>query len=376
MKKKHLAILCVAFALLLGLVGVILHWALRYAATGLAPLKELEGAYDYNGKLLLKEDGETAYLYQPVGRAVLEEKKRINLDLSPFGLEGKAFSYYRVDTQLDYGISCTNFYPADPAYEPFWPVCTAEKLIYLEEDGKKYRVLPAEKLSFPIFSDSVEGVDPYGTDVIAFSANASYALSLEGEEVTVYRTDPMDDSLRVVEVKTYSLKKYGNSVRFGAFVGNTQAYFIAEGDEGEVYVALDCATGETAASLLDPKGDYGKTVDRLYAQRLDVKEEKEGAIRLFWSHLLLGTEHKSPRLEGYGSGEILSVSPAGEYAVASMKEKDDVLVLSEKRSFSLLSALGEGENFEKAVFVYENVLAVSIARADGSRCLRLYKICF
>lgn len=376
MKKKYLAILCVAFALLLGLVGIILHWALRYAATGLAPLKELEGSYDYNGKLLLKDDGETAYLYQPVGRAVLEEKKLIKLDLSPCGLEGKEFSYYRVDTKLDYGISCVNFYPADPAYEPFWPVCTGEKLVYLGEDGKKYRVLPGEELSFPIFSDSIEGVDPYGIDVIAFSADASYSLSLKGDQVTVCRTDPMDDSLRVVEAKTYSLKKYGCDVRFGAFVGDTQAYFIVTGEEGEVYVALDCATGETAASLLDPKGDYGKTVDRLYAQRFDVKEEKEDTLRLAWSHLLLGTEYKSPRLEGYTSGEILSVSPAGAYAVAAMKDQDDVLVINKKRSFSLLSVLSEGESFKNAVFVYENVLAVSIARSDGSECLRLYKICF
>ena len=234
MRKKYLAILCVAFALLVGLVGIILHWALRYTATGLAPLKELEGAYDYNGKLLLKEDGETAYLYEPVGRVVLEEKKIVRLDLSPFGLEGKEFSYYRVDTKLDYGISCINFYPTDPTYDPFWPVCTNENLIYIEEDGKKFRVLPKEKLSFPIFADSIEGVDPYGTDVLAFSANASYALSLKEDQVTVYRTDPMDDSLRVVEVKTYSLKKYGKNIRFGAFVGNTQAYLIAESEKGEV----------------------------------------------------------------------------------------------------------------------------------------------
>ena len=141
-------------------------------------------------------------------------------------------------------------------------------------------------------------------------------------------------------------------------------------------MALDCATGETAASLLDPKGIYGETVDRLYAQRLDVKEEKENTLRLVWSHLLLGTERKSPRLEGFVSGEILSVSPEGAYAVAAMNDGDDVLVISEKRSFSLLSVLGEGENFKKAVFVYENVLAVSVTRSDGSESLRLYKICF
>ena len=377
--RKWLVITCVLFLALLILGGVFLYWFLRYRATGLAPLGDLEGEYRFDGKLLRREDGLAALRYIPAGKESYETLPVRMLDLAPYGFTGETFSYFRAVTDLGYGMASINYYPIGEEYEPFWPVCTGDKLVYLAKDGKKYRIEPDKELCYPLFADSVEGVDEYAADVIAFSANASFAIALDGTKVTIYQTDPMDDSLRVVSVSTVSLAEYGASASFGAFVGNKEAYFIMSGGKTDpLYVALNCADGETAASLLDPEGTYGKTVDRLYAERLDGKDKEEEDLRLTWCHLLLGTAHQSAVLNGFREGEILSVSPAGEYAVvrAAGEGGEEILVTNHKRVFSLSKILGEGERFREAAFVYENVIAVSLARADGTLLTRSYKICF
>lgn len=376
MKKKQLAIVCFLFAFVFLLGGVVLAWVQRYRAVGLALLEEKEGAYHYNGKLLVSEDEKSALLFRALGKEGLKEIKREELDLSPFGFEGKSFSYFRVDTEADYGISFVNYYPTDPVYEPFWPVCMGERIVYLDEDGKKYRIHTKENLCYPVFTDSVEGVDPYGQDVLAFSANATYAVALEGDEVKVYQTDPMDDSLRVVKVARYSLEKFGTDVEFGAFVGNSQAYFTVRKDGVSRLVALDCATGETAVSALDPEGEYGPAVSRLFAQRLNPEHEKkakEGETRLVWNHLLLGTEWKSPLSSELDGASLLAVSSDGTYAVAQVNGR--YLVATEKRIFFMDSLLGEKESFGEFSFLYSNVLAVSV-ESEGKTLVRTYKICF
>ncbi len=376
MKKKQVAWLCVLFAFVFLLAGVVLLWIRRYQGTGLSLLAEKEGSYTYNGKLLLSEKSDQALLYQSLGKMRFADLSLKKIDLSPYGFEGEEFSYFRVDTETSYGIFFVNFYPPSPAYEPFWPVCMGERFVYLAQDGKKYRIHPEEKLCYPIFADSVEGVDPYGQDVLGFSANATYAVALSGTSVTVYQTDPMDDSLRVVDVKTYSLSEFGTQAQFGAFVGNTQAYFIVTKGEKKTFVALDCATGQVAKSLLDPNANYSEPIDRLYAQRLP--DPSENTNRVVWNHLLLGSEFQSPEIEGLEEASIKAVSSDGDYAVAraSVSGAEQILVLGQKRAFDLSSLLQENESVQSVSFLYENVIAVSIARADGSSVMRAYKICF
>lgn len=375
MRKKQLVLLCTLFAFVFCLAGVVLLWILRYQSTGLSLLAEKEGVYSYNGKLLLSDEDQ-ALLYQSLGNMGFAELPLEHVDLSPYGFEGEVFSYFRVETKDSYGVSFVNFYPPSASYEPFWSVCMGERFVYLASDGKKYRIHPDENLCYPIFADSIEGVDPYGQDVIAFSANATYAVALSKTTVTVYQTDPMDESLRVVDAKTYSLSEFGTDAEFGAFVGNTQAYFTVSQGEKKTFVALDCATGQIAKSLLDPSKTYSEPIDRLYAQRLDVPSKEKD--RLIWNHLLLGNEYQSPRIEGLEEGTVCAVSSSGEYAVANVtvQGEDQIFVLSQKRNFSLSSLLAENESVRNVSFLYENVIAVSIAANDGTTCMRFYKICF
>jgi hypothetical protein len=225
-----------------------------------------------------------------------------------------------------------------------------------------------------MFSDSIEGVDVYGTDVLAFSANASYAISLFGDTAKIYHTDPMDDSLRIVDVKEVSLKDYGKNITFGAFVGNTQAYLFTE-KENEL-LAIDCETGKIAKSLL-PKGEYQGPISRLFAQNVKEEEEDKGMVRAKWNHLLLGTAFSSAKLQGVDKIELISVSPSGKYAVGVAEgEKSEILVFGEKRSVSLSSYLSEGEVVEKVDFVYENLIYVTLKTKNGESRSACYRICF
>ena len=376
MRKKSFWVLSVLLLIVAALCGAFFYAARLYYDTGLSPVAEWDARYDNNGKLLLSEDRDFALLVRTVGKVEFEKIELCQVDLSPFGFEGEVYSYYPVTFEEDYGVANTYLFTPDSAYEGFWPVSRKDRFVYLAENGEKYCIHPREGLCYPMFSDSVEGVDVYGKDVRAFSANGSYAIALDGDRVTVYHTDPMDDSLRVVDQKSVSLSSYGSSFTFGAFVGNTRAYFRAEGEEEVLYIALDCETGAVARSLLDPAGEYGNVIDRLFVQRTDASEKDP--LRAKWSHVLLGEERKSKKLSGFRESTLISVSPQGTYAVGqALGEKGgEVLVMSEKRTFSLSSVLKEGEQVEEVSFVYENLIFVTLRKGDGQTVSRCYKICF
>jgi len=189
-------------------------------------------------------------------------------------------------------------------------------------------------------------------------------------------SDPYDHSLRIVDTKTVDLSRYGNEIRFGAFVSDKEAYFVSKAANGEQFFALNCETGEVALSPLDPEGVYGETLCEMYAQRLDSPEEGKD-FRLSWVNLLLGKKFESCKLEGVSEGEIFSVSPSGNYVVASLRGETDekISVLSKKKEFSLSSVLQEGEVLKRVDFVYENVIFLTVEQGERtvSRC---YKICF
>lgn len=377
MKKKQFAffILSLSVAILLG--GIFLFAMRAYLAKGLSLVLEEEGAFSHNGKLLISEDGTTALLPDPVGRMEFRELSLQSIDLAPFGFEGAEFSYFERTEKNEYGVTESVLYATDPDYEAFWPVCSRDRFVYLDSDGKKYAIHPKENLCYPIFSDSIEGVDPYGQDVLGFSADASYAIALSGTRVLIYHTDPSDSSLRVVDTKVVDLKEYGENPEFVSFVSTKEAFFEFSSAEGTEWVALDCASGKAVKSSLDPKGEYSPVVDRLYVERLD-REEGETKQFLSWSHILLGTNRSSPTLKNFDSVSLFAVSPEGNYAafVARGKGGNEILVTTEKRSFSLSSLLKEGETVENIDFVYENVIWVTLQNAEGARLSRAYKICF
>lgn len=367
MKKKQLVGLLLLFSLVMILGAVFFYVLNLYRGTGLSLIHEWDEAYDYNGKLLLSEDRSEGIRVKTLGKTDFETIPETVVDLSPFGFEGKEFSYYRVDYEKDYGVTETYLYTAGG--EGFWPVLKPERLVYTDGEGKRFCIHPADHLCYPMFADSVDGVDPYGKDVLAFSANGSYAVGMTGDQVTVYHTDPLDDSLRIVDVKQVSMSNY-KSVSFGAFAGDTTAYFIT--DLG--FAALDCTTGKVALSLLDGEGEYSESIDRVYAQRLDTEEEEH---RAYWSHLLLGTERKTPKLKGFTDFEIFSVSPEGNYiAMVAKGEKEEILIATEKRAFSLTSVLEDGMQVKDVEFVYENLIYVTLTNVEGKTLSRCYKVCF
>ncbi len=369
MKKKHLATLFLLTMVAVLLGAVFFYVAHLYNGTGLALIAEHDKAYEYNGKLLLSEDRTEALRLIPLGKTDFETIPLTTLDLSPFGFAGASFSYFRVDYTTDIGVKETYLYTPQSEYEGFWPVLKPERLVYKAEDGNNYCIHPTNQICYPMFSGSIEGVDPYGKDVVAFSANGSYAIGMTGSEITVYHTDPRDDTLRVVDVKNVSLKEYKN-VSFGAFAGNTTAYFVT--DEG--YLALDCTNGTVAKSLLDQEGTYSEPVCRVFAQRLDTEKDEHRAV---WSHLLLGEERKTPKLKDFSSFEVFAVSPAGNYAaIRAEGTTEEILVSTEKRAFSLTALLEDGMKVKGLDFIHENLIYVSLENSEGKVLSRCYKVCF
>ncbi len=377
MKKKDILTLAAIFTVVFLLLGVFLWVYQIYQQKGLSLIEELEGEYEYDGKILYSADRGEALRFDSLGRARFAPLKKESFSLSDWFENGGEYSYFVYPYKNDYEVVYTYYYPAYEGYEPFWPACRQGKLIYIDGEGKKWRIHPEEGLCYPMLADSIEGVDPYGQNILGFSAEARWAVSMEGSVATLYHTDPMDDSLRIVDKKTVDLSSFGKEITFGAFVSETEAYFSAVKDGKRVYFALNAATGETAPAQLS-EGDYSEPVSRLYAQRFSrtEKEEKKGFF-LAWSHLLLGTEYTSPQLEGYSQGKILKVSPKGEYALAEVKGEsgEDTVVTSRKRSVSLSSVLEEGEEIVSLDFVYENVILLGI-RTGESTVYRSYKICF
>ncbi|MBR5295040.1 MAG: hypothetical protein IKU24_00450 [Clostridia bacterium] len=370
MKKKNPLVLPALILLIVLLCFILYYVFYSFQKTGLVTIAQWEEVYDYNGKLLLSEKDESALLLKTLGRTEFEKIEKKEIDLTPFGFEGKTFSYYPVTVDQGYGIVKTTLYPSDASYEGFWPVLNDERIVYIAENGEKYAIHPKENLCYPIFSDSIDGVDVYGKDVIAFSANGSYALALSENSVTVYHTDPMDDSLRIVDVKEVSLKGFGESFSFGAFVGDSQAYFYTEKENA--LIALDCAEGKVAKSLL-AEGEYGKTISRFYAQKYE--NDQKDSDRVFWSHLLLGEEFKSAKLKENKEIKLFAVSPSGSYAVGGDKS-GEVFVLGEKDYFSLTSFLEDGETLENAEFIYENLIYVKVKTAENEMISRCCRICF
>lgn len=369
MKKKQLATLFVLFLIVMILGAAFFYVAHLYNGTGLSLIREWDKAYTYNGKVLMSEDRAEALRVLPVGKTDFEVLPLTTVDLSAVGFDGETFSYYQVNVKKDYGIQETFLYTPDQRWEGFWPVLKPERLVYTASDGKNYCIHPTDKLCYPMFSGSIEGVDQYGENVVAFSANGSYAIGMTGDAVTVYHTDPRDDTLRIVDVKNVSLKEYKN-VSFGAFAGDTTAYFVTDGG----FVALDCTTGKVAPSLLEKEGTYSDPICRVFAQRLDVKKEAHRAV---WSHLLLGEERKTPKLSDFDSFEIFAVSPGGKYIALHAKGKtDEILISTEKRAFSLSSVTEEGTSIEGVEFIYENLIYVTLKNSEGKEFSRCYKVCF
>ena len=305
MKKKTYFVITLLLLAVIAIVGLVFYGFMRYQSKGLAQVSEMEGEYEYNGKILFSQGKEAAFRFESMGRAEFVSLKEESFPLSDFLPEKEGeYRYFVYAYKNDYDVVYPYYYPAMDGYEPFWPACRQGKVLFVDEDGKKYRIHPAENLCYPMFSDSIEGVDPYGTDVLGFSVNASYALALKDGVATVYRTDPYDDSLRVVEVKTYDLTSLGENITFGAFVSEKEAYLTVEKEGKTVYFALNVATGETALSALE-KGEYSDPVSILYTQRFSrsEKESKKGFF-LSWSHLLLGETWNSPALETFTEGSI------------------------------------------------------------------------
>lgn len=376
MKKKQLSVLLVLFLIVFVMIGIFLYVFRMYRSVGLSLVKEFDKPYEYSGKLLLSQGEDDALRVVTVGKTEFESLPLTTVDLTPFGFKGESLSYYTVETIDDYGVKHSFLYTASTDYEGLWPVLQPDRLVYKAKDGKKYCIHPSQDLCYPMFSDSIEGVDPYGTEVLAFSGNGSYAISLSGETVTVYHTDPMDQSLRVVDVKDVSLSEFGKNVRFGAFLNDTDAYFTVSGKKGDFLVALNCKTGEVVKSLLDEKGTYGETLNRLYAQRFD-KEEKE-ELRVTWSHLLLGEEVTTPKISDFNKVILQTVSPAGTYAVGKGEKngKEEFLCMSKKRVFSLSSVLAEEDKIQSVDFIYENLILVNVENGEGQTRSLCYKVCF
>jgi len=368
MKKKEIVILSVLFAFVFLFGGIVFAVARVYQKTGLSLAGEWEESYSYNGKFLLSPDGENALVYRVYDVVHFESNSKKAVDLTPFGFAGEKYEYFEIDGRC---------FSPESGYEGFWPVSDENRFVYLDSDGKKYAIHPKEGLCYPMFSDSIDGVDVYGEDVLAFSSVGSYALALRGDVAVIYKTDPMDASLRIVETKEVELSQYGTNIRFGAFVGVSQAYFYVENKGVEELIALDCATGNTARSLVSSEEPYGPVLDRLYAQKLEA-ENKDGEEAAAWVHLLLGEEKMCRKTKGYSDFSLLAVSPDGNYAVANAKSESgqEVLVMSEKRSFSLTSVLSEGERVKDVDFVFKNVIFVTLQRADGTSFSRAYNILF
>lgn len=374
MQKKDVAVLAVIGAVVFLLGGVLLFVLQRYNTKGLALMAELEGKYEYNGILLQSQgDGGTDYVFRSLPPEHFKKAERISLDLAEYGLSG-TFEHYQVEAYY----ASTDLYriSVSPADEGLWPACRGDAFVVRDGEGRLYRIHPEEKLCYPALSDSIEGVDPYGKDILAFSGLASYAVGMNGTAVTVYHTDPMDSSLRVVDVKTVELAEYGTDPKFVAFVSNTHCYFTLQTDVGVRFVALDCATGELAPSAL-PEGDYGEIKDRHFAQK-NYEPDEDARVTAAWVETLLGTEKGLLLPKEYRKAALYTVSTEGNYAVFDVKTDDgaDLLVMNEKKAYPLSAVTPEGERIEKVDFLCDNVILVTFLRQDGSAVSRSFTVCF
>ena len=371
---KHNKIVATVILLLtVGIVaGMVILGVRLFSGTDFSPVFETEGRYSYNGFLFLPEkEGGDALYYRLQAKEGSNDPARTfvrsplkTVDLKDFGFEG-VFSYY-----VENGFAV----PVDPAYEGFWPATDETRLIYLN-GAEKWRLDTEQKKAYPMFSDSIDGVDPYGKDVLAFSAGAYFAVGFDGKTATVYVSDDDPGSLKVTEKKTVDLSPYGKNLVFHAFVNGRDCFFSGEKDGKKCFFALNCQEMTVAVSSL-PDAEYTRLLGRVYLLEKEEKTEKKTVFT--WVNCLLGTEFSAslPR-EEYRSGEIQSVSPLGNYAVAvTVKETGEkaFTVMNRKKACDLTP--GEGETVEEVSFAYDNILLATIRRADGSVVSRGYKICF
>lgn len=365
MKTKHIVILVLIFLLVAVLSSVLVYAALKYRKMGLAELPAPEGSFTFNGKVFLPENGEgAAYWYEPMGNTPYREARKHTLDLAPFGFEGEVFTFYTTVTEDG------TAYPVSDGYEPLWPAMVRDRLLFQDDSGI-YQIYPREGKCFPVFSDSIEGVDVYGKDVLAFSENAFYAVGLKEGVVTVYHTDPMDYSLRVVEVDTVDLTPFGDEITFCAFVGEKTAYFRVL-SEGKVrFVALECEKKEAVLTHLAIEEDT-PVFSRVWAA-LPVQEadQKDGVFAV-WSNLLLDLTVKA-RGELSAETALLAISPKGTYGVG--EDKGELFVFSQNRTVSLTEKLN-GETVDAISFPEDNVLFLHLTDRDGNKTSRSFKICF
>ena len=366
MKKKHFLILFALFCVVAILGGLFLRTALLYRATRLALIEEIDGAYTYNGKFLLSEDGATALFLSPVGPSVLQARP---LETISFSVDDTAldFSYFSYDDL---------WFSPDPAYEGFWPVCGEGRFLYLAPNGEKYQVLPAEGRSYPLFSDSVDGVDPNGADVLAFSALGSYAVALRGTDLVIYHTEPDNRSLRVADVTVVSLGSLCKTVAFGAFVNDRQAYLYLDSGNGKnAMCAVDCKDGTVAPAPAVFAGEtYGLIQSRFFALK-ETHNEKESLVL---RHMLLGTTTKLSRPDHVDKAVLVAASPAGNYALITdaTSGTNTLFLTGEKRAVALSDFMPDGATLIDADFLEEKVLFLQTRLADGTEKLSTFQICF
>ncbi len=365
-KKKEVMILSALLALVL-LFGTVAVWTVnRYRKTGLALLREFSGEYQYDGLYLSATDRALTFTLTPP--EYFTEYPKETLDLAPFGFPEKTLSYFKIGGVL---------LPLEEGYEGFWPVCREDRTVYRAEDGKIWAIEPKAGRCYPLFTGSVEGVDEYAEGVLAFGEGAKWALALDGTEVTLYQADPMTDSLHIQKTVSISLSEHADEVRFGGFTGQSQCYFVALKDGKESYLALNCTDGAVAVAPTLSDGMLGEAVDRVFAPYFP--NDAEDPDRVWWFHLLLGTQFSARLEEGCAAPRLMTVSPTGTRSLWRA-EKDGAavhFVVTEKRCFALETVLEPSLSVERAVFLYDNVLFVTLKNtATGEVLSRAYTVLF
>ena len=358
-KMRYLIISLVLFAFVAVGLGIFFRVRIAYQKTALALSETRMGDYTWNGKFFVSADGQTALVYRSMDRTKWEEVPRVDVDLTSCGFPGRTFSYFLYN---GYALC------PDPDYEGLWPVSSPER--FLIRDGESVWQVRAEQgRAWPVFADSEAQVPEDGGGLLAFSSDGSYALSLEKGIVTVYHTDPENDSLRVVDVKTVDLSGLGINAAFIAFTGEKHAAFSLQSGEETVYAALDCETGQAVLCPTDFSVERSAPLSRFFAQRPLTEKEKESYC-CAWTNLLLGKDFLCKGSQE--DLELIAVSPTGSHAAA--RRGDEVWILAAKRLFCLNERLN-GEKILSIAFPEDNVVAVSVLK-DGAPGLYCYTVLF
>ena len=376
MKTNRIIGTCILVLTVGIVIGAVILGVRIFSGKDFNPVFETAGAYAKNGFLYVSGDGEKALYYRVQAREGTNDPARTyisydkkTVDLAPYGFEG-TLDYFDAE-----GFAVTPL----PEYEGFWPVSTEKRLIYRAPDGV-YRLDTERVRAYPLFSDSVEGVDPLAKDVLAFSSGGIFALAFDGKEVKIYVSDDDADSMKIAEVKTKDLSAYGTDLRFHAFVNARTAFFSGQKNGRITFFALDCGAMEVAVSPLK-EADYGELLDRVYLVRRPTGKEAsdEKKLTLGWTNCLLGTEWTvTLSREEYRSAEILSVSTEGNYAILRAEKTDggeEILVANRKKAVPF-TGKAEGYRVRDLTFSYDNIILAVLENDRGEVISRGYKICF